>query len=1295
MSFRRTLAAGLLACACLVAQSGTDVGSGSPDEAVRSSFVNAFFRNLFYTQVAMPPLGDVRRLGTTGYVQEFNDAARTTGVRLALIKPNGSIITPDGLDVFHMLAPMYNYYASVGVNTAGYPTQDTQTCPPTAQSACQWQTFNRNYALFAYLTAIPNGQNFSTRDTFFTRWRDLGGITVLGPANSAETSVTSASGAVATVQTFAQGAIFNITGGNLAGRQFAILPTIYAYWTQAGGASGSLGFPTGDELALPDGRRRQAFEGGSVEFAPGGAPVLRPPIFSISLTSAGSTVRLNLGERITLRATAFAASGDELPDRIILYTTSNSRVAAVESSQGAATVRAVGAGSARIVASSEGRSSGAVTIDVVVPCCAIGEGAPTAQIQQAFQDAITRNRLQVRIPAPGPVRRVGSGYLQEFFAPEPSTARYWVAVPDRSAAGYVIAGDILARYEALGGPARLGYPTADATTSSGAAPRQLFERGAIAGSPGFFVEGAILQRWAQSGYEAGIAGAPVSDPAPFVSETGLEGFGQSFARLNFYSLAGSTARVYAVSGLNLSRYRELGGPSGSLGFPLGDEFASSGRRRQEFETAFLEYAPGDAQSTVVEKERRPQVSANPTSAFPGNRVRLSVTGFASGSTLRISIQGQPDFQIAPANGVHYWDYLVPGSAAAATIRVRAAESATPTRFAETTFTIRPLSEAGVQIVKISGDEQTGAPGGVLPEPLRVLVRDQDGNPLPNVPVLFTPSPGGEVLNATALTNERGEAEASLRLPPRAGVALLNAEAGRRVATFSARSQRLTLSGFPDFRQTSQAALGPGPATIAEKGSLLVATAAILRYFQDRGDAPRSLGVVDPSTLNQYLRTACGTTTSGQQICDGFLTLPGLVDPQVNLWRATNMVDGAIRFEALPANLNEVRVALGRGLPVLIALGVSRDGRGPHAAHFVVATGIGENGSILIHDPNPLWNQTTLEGYLEGFRAGGNPLKSELLAALAATLPAVSLGGPSPGFFIAATSSSLSLMSRQGPCGTAVSWPAITASATAVVEPAPNVVQQFCYATAPEYQLSFAATSPFRAQVTRLTPTTDRIEVSNDGDAAYQLRITDERLLVEPAALSFSASQALNAADFSNSLAPGSLVSLAGSGFPTDSQKVQVEVDGIPARVLATGPFEIRFEIPLESTAGLLRIAAPSGEAQATLDLNLVAPAIFPGSLSLSDGSRISSTNPARRGSAIVFYATGLGRTNANGAPVEPVTVLIGDRLLRPFYIGKVTAYPGVYQLNVTYPADIAPGSKVSLAIQQGNSTSQSLFFAVQ
>src|SRR5439155_14006245 len=107
------------------------------------------------------------------------------------------------------------------------------------------------------------------------------------------------------------------------------------------------------------------------------------------------------------------SNGNALTDRSIVWSTSNSRIVTVQSSGYTATIKAVGGGGANIQATSEGKLSSPLPIFVTAPCCDIGAGAPTPAIQQAFQDAVTRNKLTLRLPVPTAVRRVGNGYMQD------------------------------------------------------------------------------------------------------------------------------------------------------------------------------------------------------------------------------------------------------------------------------------------------------------------------------------------------------------------------------------------------------------------------------------------------------------------------------------------------------------------------------------------------------------------------------------------------------------------------------------------------------------------------------------------------------------------------------------------------------------------------------------------------------------------------------------------------------------------------------------------------------------------
>ena len=166
-----------------------DVGTGAPADLV-NQFVNSFFRNGFNLKVSLPPLGNVKRLGTTGYVQEFNDAQKT-GAKLALATVSPSAPSSgDGtvIGVVQLLGDLYAYYSTVGAAVAGLPLYDTLQCPPIDQTnSCTYDIFDKSYALFAYSRPLLTGQNFTIRNVagstsilFYTEWTARGGISGLG-----------------------------------------------------------------------------------------------------------------------------------------------------------------------------------------------------------------------------------------------------------------------------------------------------------------------------------------------------------------------------------------------------------------------------------------------------------------------------------------------------------------------------------------------------------------------------------------------------------------------------------------------------------------------------------------------------------------------------------------------------------------------------------------------------------------------------------------------------------------------------------------------------------------------------------------------------------------------------------------------------------------------------------------------------------------------------------------------------------------------------------------------------------
>lgn len=1242
------LIGGLLAAAPAFCQATpVEVGSGNIDPVIRQQFVNAFFRNSFSNLVTTPPIGDVRRFGPTGLIQEFNPLTGTGG-RLALVKADTSTtLVNEQTGVYQVLALLYANYNAVGVATAGYPTMDTALCANTAAGTCYWQMFDKQFALFAYSAALPNGsQNFSVKDPYYTRWLNAGGIAVLGAATSAETAATSRAGSAYTVQSFQNGLIFSITSGTLSGREVVVVPPVTSTYLANGGPGGFLGLPTGPAVSVGNNRFRQTFEGGAIDYDATGAATVRLPVHSIALNPGPATLTLKLNETFQLSAVPRALNGDQLLDRPIAWTTTNGRVVSIQAAGATATLRATGGGVATITATAEGRISSPIQVFVQTTCCEVGEGAPSAAAAQAFQDAVTRNRLVLQLPGRNVVRRLGNGYVQEVATT--NGVRMVIALPDRVAQAYVLSGALLARHEEFGGPAgALGYPLSDATSGG----RQNFENGVLAGSPARLVSGVLLTRWQALGLETGAAGSPVSDVASFFTFAATSGLQQAFRLGSLYSvpLAG---RVNFTTGAIHAKYVEMGGPAGRLGAPINDEYAVGGGRRQDFEGGHLLVAAGATEALAVETPRLPSLSATPGTVIAGSRVRLALGGFKENRRIRVRTTGEPDFFVQPSNGAFAWDLLVRADANPRTITVSADDSE-QNLSAQTSFTIRAVTDARPRLTKTGGDGQAGPPGSLLAVPLRVQLVDEANNPLAGVAVLFTASPGGSVVRASAVTNNQGEAEAVLRLPAREGIALVTAEALLQVVTFQVRMTGGTLSSFPRI--------------LDAEDPYLASAAAILRYHQNRGQLPSPIATASPAALAGYLKGFCVFGSAGAQICDGVLQ-----NGTPNLWRLPGFVAGNVSPIALAANEQTLRDAVASG-PVLVSLALESG-----ASHAVVATGIGPAGELLIMDPSPTFGRGSLGDYLTGFRAGSITYKGRItgLLTLEPRAPA------SPGFLVITESATPEVAGPAGACG----------ATFGVHRNGVPVLFRACDGLAAVYQLDLAATGTFSAMVTDLAPIGAQYPLSGERLASFRISRPAVHWEAAPLTASIGAQAVLNGANFLPELAPGALVSVFGLGLGQPGVATTAEIGGRAADVLFSNAFQVNLAVPLDLPVGsyALTLRSPFGVAEAPIELREVAPAIFRLSETQmavvnADGVLNGPSLPATRGTAVVLYGTGFGTVLPQGnltRTARPVAARINGLEVPVGYSGLAPGYIGLYQLNLTLPVDMPPGLFQTLELTQ-------------
>ena len=90
----------------------------------------------------------------------------------------------------------------------------------------------------------------------------------------------------------------------------------------------------------------------------------------------------------------------------------------------------------------------------------------------------------------------------------------------------------------------------------------------------------------------------------------------------------------------------------------------------------------------------------------------------------------------------------------------------------------------------------------------------------------------------------------------------------------------------------------------------------------------------------------------------------------------------------------------------------------------------------------------------------------------------------------------------------------------------------------------------------------------------------------------------------------------------------------------------------------------------------------------NDVRTLGLATSVRPGEPIVLYGTGLGaivgalddRPPGAARTTVPVEVVIGGKVLSPEYAGRSPNYPGLDQINVTAPTDVAAGCYVAVAV---------------
>ncbi len=216
---------------------------------------------------------------------------------------------------------------------------------------------------------------------------------------------------------------------------------------------------------------------------------------------------------------------------------------------------------------------------------------------------------------------------------------------------------------------------------------------------------------------------------------------------------------------------------------------------------------------------------------------------------------------------------------------------------------------------------------------------------------------------------------------------------------------------------------------------------------------------------------------------------------------------------------------------------------------------------------------------------------------------------------------------------------------------------------------------------------------------------------------------VNAADYTDPVAPGGLVSIFGENLsPTNEATSQIPlptalgdscltVNGIPMPVLFVSPNQINAQLPFETLGNTtLVLRTPGGVSDNyNMTISVTAPAVFQRNVEVSgalvptivrakNNQLVSEDNPIHQKEDIIIYLTGMGRTFPEveaGAPSPssplaevqvPVEAHIAETGLPISYAGLAPGQVGVYQINAHVPWWTPKGDAQPLIITQGSST---------
>jgi len=213
---------------------------------------------------------------------------------------------------------------------------------------------------------------------------------------------------------------------------------------------------------------------------------------------------------------------------------------------------------------------------------------------------------------------------------------------------------------------------------------------------------------------------------------------------------------------------------------------------------------------------------------------------------------------------------------------------------------------------------------------------------------------------------------------------------------------------------------------------------------------------------------------------------------------------------------------------------------------------------------------------------------------------------------------------------------------------------------------------------------------------------------------------VNAADFSQRTAPGSLISLLGANLspvsqassttplPTALGESCLTVNGVPVPMLFASSEQINAQMPYQVDGNVTLILRTPGGVSDNFNLTILpaAPSIFrsgtngaetqlPVIIRARNSELVTVSNPIHRNDVITVYLTGMGNTiptveagfpggsDPIAVPVIPPSVRIGGVELSVEFAGLAPGQVGIYQINARVPRSVPTGFDIPFSVSQG------------